>query len=511
MIFYRILAAAIIVVVLGLWIYPASTAFQQMTFLVTAGLFLLTLLAQIALTIKQVSGERQWAFLYASDTVLTSLLVFASGGIFSPFSMLYGLVIIACGTHARRMLPVMISVLACFGYLAAVYGEAGITKRISGLDTAQSLHALLQVSVFLLVGGVMAYIARRHASLHATSSQAVRQHRKLKDMHDHIMAAMREGVIVLDKSLHVSDMNDAAQTLLGTVSVASLLAYPALAGFFARPEAASFQCDYQKHGDTWLLAVQSLSSDDDAAWLLTVVDITDVRRLEQELMQQEKMAVLGKMAAMLAHEIRNPIQTIDQGLEIMAKHPDNGIKLRPVLHDEIMRLNRLVGIMLEYSKPLHPTPELTHISELIQASIHQCMVKKQQQIHCQCQVNKLWIDADHFRLVLDNLLSNALANSLDQSTIDVHMHAGKTSWALQVSNAGEIPASMRESIFEPFVSGRSSGIGLGLATIKQVCKANGWLIDVDCAAGMVRFQIKGAIQDHQEAWADERAMEATNG
>jgi len=464
-----------------------------MIFVATGGLFILTWLVQIALHIKHATDDWQWAFQYASDTILTSLLVFASGGIFSPFALLYGLIMIASGTHARRMLPIMISILACFGYLAAVYGEVWINRRISGLDTAQSLHALLQVSIFLLVGGVMAYIARRHASLHEASSQAVRKHRKLKDMHDHIMAEMREGVIVLDRSLQVSDMNDAASMLLGGLSVPSLLAYPPLADFFNRPETASFQCEYTENGNIWLLAIQSLSNDDDAAWLLTIVDMADVRQLEQELMQQEKLAVLGKMAAMLAHEIRNPIQTIDQGIEIMVKHPDNSAKIQPLLHDEIMRLNRLVGIMLEYAKPLIPAPALTYMPELINASIHQFMVEKQQQIHAQCQVKKLWIDADHFRLVLDNLLSNALASGQDHHTIDIQLQTGESNWVLQAANRGEIPISIRDSIFEPFVSGRSSGIGLGLATIKQVCDANGWLIDVDCDAGITRFQIIGPI------------------
>ena len=510
MILYRTLAAAVIVVVLGLWIYPTSYPFQQMIFVATGGLFILTWMVQIALNIKHAANDWQWAFQYASDTILTSLLVFASGGIFSPFSLLYGLIMIASGTHARRMLPVMISILACFGYLAAVYGEVWINKRISGLDTAQSLHALLQISVFLLVGGVMAYIARRHASLHEASSQAVRQHRKLKDMHDHIMAEMREGVIVLNRSLQVSDMNDAASVLLKRLPVPTLLAYPPLAGFFFRPGSPSFQCEYTENGNIWLLAVQSLSSDDDAAWLLTIVDITDVRQLEQELMQQEKLAVLGKMAAMLAHEIRNPIQTIDQGIEIMAKHPDNGAKIQPLLHDEIMRLNRLVGIMLEYAKPLKPAPVLTYMPELINASIHQFMVTKQQ-IHGQCQFDKLWIDADHFRLVLDNLLSNALASGQDKHAIDVHLQAGASSWALQVSNRGEIPATIRDSMFEPFVSGRSSGIGLGLATIKQVCDANGWLIDVDCEAGMTRFQVMGPILTDQDVATDKHGTEAMDG
>jgi len=324
LILYRAMAASVIAMVVVLWVYPASQLYQQQLIISTGVLFLLLLLIQMAVTSSRVSEKNQWVFQYASDTTLASILIFASGGVFSPFSFLHGLIIIASGTHARRLLPIVISILACSGYLSAVYGEAWLA-RSDGLNTQQALHVLLQVSALMLVGGVMAYIARRHASLRAQSDQAVRQHRELKDLHDHIMAEMAEGVIVLDRALQVTDMNSAARSLLGRQTVATLLAIPALSKFFQQSQRTTFQCEYANSADdaqrNLLLMVRQLSDEDDAAWLLTLVDISDVRRLEKQLLQQEKMALLGRMAAMLAHEIRNPIQTMAQGLELMAVKP----------------------------------------------------------------------------------------------------------------------------------------------------------------------------------------------
>ena len=501
LILYRTLASIVIAMVLLQWIYPASELAQQQLIVATSMLFILLLLIQIRLTYTGVSEKKLWVFQYATDTIIASILVFASGGVFSPFSFLYGLIIIASGTHALRLLPVAVSILACSGYLSSVYGEAWLA-RTEGLSTQQALHILLQVSALMLVGGVMAYIARRHASLRARSDRAVRQHRKLKDLHDQIMAEMAEGVIVLDRELHISDMNPAARLLLGEKSVASLLRVPAIDAFFQQSNASTCQCEFDDAGGktkrTLLLAVRQLSADVDAMWLLTLVDISEVRRLEQQLVQQEKMAVLGKMAAMLAHEIRNPIQTMGQGLELMSAKPECSDTLREILRDETLRLNRLVGMMLDYARPLTPNPVLTYMPEVFRQALMHVAFEGRDQVSGQCRIDELKVDSDHFRLVLDNLLSNAVANQISGSTVDVMLDADGQEWVLMVSNDGELAEEVRNTLFEPFVTGRSSGIGLGLATVRQLCVTNGWTVKVDAEAGRVCFQVRGLLEPEVE-------------
>ncbi len=500
LILYRAMAASVIAMVVVLWVYPASQLYQQQLIISTGVLFLLMLLIQMAMISSRISEKNQWVFQYASDTTLASILIFASGGVFSPFSFLYGLIIIASGTHARRLLPIVISILACSGYLSAVYGEAWLA-RSDGLNTQQALHVLMQVSALMLVGGVMAYIARRHASLRAQSDQAVRQHRELKDLHDHIMSEMAEGVIVLDRALQVTDMNTAARSLLGHQTVATLLAIPALSKFFQQSQRTTFQCEYANSADdaqrNLLLMVRQLSDEDDAAWLLTLVDISDVRRLEKQLLQQEKMALLGRMAAMLAHEIRNPIQTMAQGLELMAVKPESRAAMQAILQDETQRLNRLVTMMLDYAKPLQPAPVLTYMPEVIRQTLARVEIAHRVQVQADCRVDELEIDGDHFRLVADNLLSNALANRLPESRVGLALTTDGGDWTLRVCNDGELPGDIRDSLFEPFVTGRSSGIGLGLATVRQVCLVNGWTVSVQADAGKVCFQVVGPLDGEQ--------------
>jgi len=498
-ILYRTLAASAIGLVLVVWFYPMSGPIQQSLMLIAGMLAVLLLFTQSALIFTRVSSLNQWGFQYVCDVMLAGLLILASGGIFSPFSFLLGVIVIASGTHARLILPLLISTLSCVGYLAAVYGELWLSQS-AALSVQQALQVLLQVSALLLVGGVMAFIARRHASLKASTDQAVRRHRKLKDLHDKIMAEMGEGVILLDQQLHLVDMNEAARALLQRESLASLLLFPPLAEFFRQPPSTSFQAEYhQSDQQILLLAVRRLAVEDDALWLLTVVDVSEIRQLEAQLIQQEKMAALGQMAAMLAHEIRNPIQTMTQGLEIIAKSPATAGQMHDIFHDEMLRLKRLVNMMLQYAKPLQAAPAPTSMSDLTQAALQQIEAGQREYVRDQCQAEELYLDGDHFRLVLDNLLSNALNNRPDHhSTVDMALKADQAQWTLQVSNQGEIPPAVRDKLFEPFVSGRPAGVGLGLATVQQVCMANDWQIDVDTEAGRVCFTVRGAIENNVE-------------
>jgi signal transduction histidine kinase len=491
LILYRGLAGGALFLVAALWFYQASTVLQQRLMLTAGFVFILLIVAQWLLALTQISKKQQWLFQFTFDALLAGILIFSTGGIYSPFSFILGLIIIASGTLAFGMLPLGITVLSCICYLAAVYGEIWYMHG-SLVNMQQALHILLQVSAWMLVGGVMAFIARRHAHLRASSDNAARQNQGLREIHLKVIGSMSEGIVVLNRALQISDMNEAARKLLGQQTMAVLNAVPGLQGYLHHPTVPRFQCEYQHSEKTALLvAATQLSDDDNAAWLLTIVDISEIRRLEQELIQQEKMAMLGQMAAMLAHEIRNPIHTMTQGLELIDQGDINGVNVQGILHDEMLRLNRLVSTMLNYARPLKPAPVTVPMQEMIKVAIDHIDLAQHENIYWQCSDQQIFVDADHFRLVIDNLLSNALANRLEGSVVEVNLDADNTHWFLRVRNSGTIADSIREKLFEPFASASTHGIGLGLATVKQACDANGWLIDVGCGTGQVCFTVIG--------------------
>ena len=469
--------------------------------LVTAALLqTLLLLVQWLLTSTRVSRDVQIGFQLLGDMLLVSVLVFVTGGLDSPFALLFGLLIIAAGTQTRAILAVTVALTASGCYLGSIYLAAWYDQHTISVNA--SLTVLMQVSAFLLVGGVMGYIARRQQRLVAEGSRAVRLHRKLKTLHSQVMETMHDGVLILDGACYISDCNRAACSMLAEgvdirgKRLSRMIHLPVqLQRFFEDGNRRTCRCEYERQGRIlFIMAMQMPVGDDQAKWLLSVVDITDIRHLEQKLAAQEGLAAMGRMAAMLAHEIRNPLQSIGQAVEILSdRRSHKRGEAGRIMKEEVQRLDHLVSDMLDYAQPLYPKPERVVISDVIHAAIRQVDVLGNMDIHLDCIANEIEIDTDHLRLVLDNLLRNAIHASPEVASICIRFDtANHGEWKLEVIDAGGgVPEAMKKHLFEPFVSSKPDGAGLGLATVWQVCQSNGWKIAVDDAGK--KGKTRGAV------------------
>ena len=495
--------AVIAVLLLGVAIYfyfQPLPPLQRAVMLAVAFAFLLFSFLQWLMLKSPLSLSKQLGFHFLTDLVLVSGLVFATGGVESPFGFVYALIIMAAGTQATVMLILAISVAASACYLCATYANFWLLER--HVLSPDMLAILLQVSAFLLVGGVMAAIAARQERLQKDRRQAIRKHDNLQQLHGKILDTMQEGVLVLDLEFLVQESNKAARQMLADGkslqdrALSEFIEIPAmLKRYFEQPQRISCQCEYQAGGQTYMLsAVRLKRGDDFSSWLLSIVDISDLRKLETELAEQDKLAALGRMAAMLAHEIRNPLQTIGQAVELIPKGTEpHEQEVRGIVLEETRRLNRLLSDMLDYTRPLKSKPEDSNMSDLIEGAVRQTDMDEAFAIHWQCDLSVLKLDADHFRLLLDNLLRNAIKVSSEPGSIHVLLQpVGKKGWRLEVSDSGTgIPDDIRQHLFQPFVASQPGGWGLGLATVWQVCQANGWRIHFDSSAKGTCFTIEG--------------------
>jgi len=419
-----------------------------------------------------------------SDLILIGYLIFGSGGLTSPFIFLLGLVIITAGSQARILLTLVITVFAAGTYIIAIYIFADAHQL--NIQTEDTIKILFQTSLFFLTGGIMAMIARRHVLLKEKEQQTSSAHKQLQEVHSQVLQSMQEGIIILNAQFSIQAFNPAAAKLLGLsnhhagINVRSFIDIPvSLYGFLKQGETDNFRHEMSRNNHDLLLTFSQLHDDLEASWLLTLVNITETRSLERKLAEQDKLASIGQMAAMLAHEIRNPMQTISQAVELMGlNHTDR--KLEHIVTDEISRLNRLVSDMLDYANPLHPKPENTVILPLIHTSVEQVDLSKKHHIQIISPDILINIDPDHFRLVLDNLLRNAIRVSPEPASILVTLTGDKANWVLTVRDHGTgISPEMKRTLFQPFQTGHKKGIGLGLATVWQVCQVNTWQIQID--------------------------------
>ncbi len=426
-----------------------------------------------------------WSLLFqlCSDLIIIGLLIFISGGIASPLVFLLGVIIIIAGAQARVLLVLATAVLAAITYLIAIYSYAAL-QHIAITDE-HTLKILLQTSLFFLTGGIMALIAQRHSSLQQAEHSATKAHKKLQALNKQILYTMQEGMVILDDKFYIHDFNPAAQTLLnlqpncrGKALHNILKTSSDMLHHIMESDCQSFKSE-QQVGNEHLLFNLVHIRDEQNMWLMTIVNITETRNLEQKLAEQDKLASLGQMASMLAHEIRNPMQSIAQAVELMGlQQPNNN--LERIVTDEISRLNRLVSDMLNYASPLQPHIQHVSILELLQTSVAHIDLNNQYQIQINCPDIHINIDPDHFRLVADNLIRNAVHASPEPASIILTFKQYKHTWIFSVRDHGKgIHGTMRKKLFEPFQTTRRQGTGLGLATVWQVCQVNHWNITLD--------------------------------
>ena len=419
-----------------------------------------------------------------ADLILIGFIIFGSGGIASPFIFLLGLVIITAGSQARVLLTLTITVIAAATYILAIYTFEDIRHVI--IEPSSTLKILLQTSLFFLTGGIMALIAKRHASLEEKQQTTSIEHQQLITIHKQVLDVMHEGIVILQADLTIQTFNPSAAILLGLspqhqgFKIDSFVQIPStLLDAPKKVDAPIIQHEVNRHQHQLLLTFKKLNIDTHTLWLMTIVNVTETRKLERRLAEQDKLAHIGQMAAMLAHEIRNPMQTISQAAELMGLNQDSP-KLEHMITQEVSRLNRLVSDMLDYANPLHPKPQPSNIKELIQTSIQQIDLPQSLDIQVVCEASNIILDPDHLRLVIDNLLRNAVRVSPEPNSIVISFEKNNSDWKLSVRDHGEgIDEGIKDTLFQPFKTGHKQGTGLGLATVFQVCQVNQWQVYID--------------------------------
>jgi len=496
---FRALIAAMLLSLAFYFHFQPIPESQRQVLLSVTGAFIFFIILEFWLLRTRVGFPLKLGIQFFLDLVLVSGLVFATGGFDSPFTFLYGLIVVVAGSLANPLLIMTVGLVSCACYLGAVYLYAGLFTVLLTVDL--TLQMLLQVSTLFLVTGVMAAMARRRRKLALAHSQARDLHRNLQELHARVMENLKEGILVLDGSLEILDINTAAQALLGSGNLTGkkledvMRLSPGMLNFISSDRGGVYHEELTDENHTWLVTIIRLHDEDpDSVWLLKITDVSQTHVLQRKLTEQNKMVALGHMTALLAHEIRNPLQSIAQAVDLMpVAGSAHDREVRSILKAEIRRLNRLVSDMLDYVSPLTPHRSRVDVDALLSSSIKQVDVDGKHEIHVDARLNELEVDIDHFRLVIDNLLRNALAASPVPGSIQVRLETcGGTEWKLTVCDqGGGVPEKILTRIFEPFVSGKTGGFGLGLATVSQVCLANDWQLEVENREGGACFHIAG--------------------
>jgi two-component system sensor histidine kinase HydH len=229
-------------------------------------------------------------------------------------------------------------------------------------------------------------------------------------------------------------------------------------------------------------------------YILLFKDLTEVRSLRREIDKNQRLASLGRLAAGVAHEIRNPLSSI-KGFATYFKerYPDTpqDQKTANIMIAEVDRLNRVVGQLLEFARPVPVSPKSTSLQDLVDDSVRLIEQKvKEKQITVKTlnsvKVDKAVIDPDRINQVLLNLYLNAIESMEPGGELGVELSADEENHRIEirVSDTGcGIPGKHLSRIFDPYFTTKSTGTGLGLAIAHNVMEAMGGKIDISSRPG----------------------------
>jgi two-component system sensor histidine kinase HydH len=368
-------------------------------------------------------------------------------------------------------------------------------------------HTLVMASILLLVGfaGIVSlFVAQAYRTTRTSLT-------RIKAFSDQVVDNMPVGLMTIDAEGKIASFNQAAEAILHFNSrevvgkLASQILPVHLCGL--TPGSKDPATTIEKEIDCSLLdgksipmdvSISPLEDDEGTFWghIILFRDLTEVRNLQREIETSRRLASLGKLAAGVAHEIRNPLSSI-KGFatyfrERYRAHPEDQ-KTAEIMIQEVDRLNRVITQLLDFARPLSIEKKRTSLHNLVNHSLK--MIERQaneKNIRLEkalsADIGEVKVDPDRISQILLNLYLNAIeAMEVRGGILTVALSRETDPFPavkIAISDTGVgIKKEDLEHIFDPYFTTKSSGTGLGLAIVHKIVEAHGGEIRVQSDPG----------------------------
>jgi two-component system sensor histidine kinase PilS (NtrC family) len=455
------------------------------------------------------------------DLTLTTGLVFVAGGASSGFTFLYGanvlLAALVIGPWAARLTTVASLVLYVGIALSMTNGwlehpsDQPEQRYVLGAADA-TFTILVNILGLLLVAFLATSLAGRLRQAGGRLREATAQAAELARLNEDIIRSLSSGLVTTDTEQVVRTVNPAGLEIFRS-PLAAIVGAPTERFFVdpvaqaagpsrhegtgRRPDGSTFPIGFSK---TPLVSSDGQRTGD----LFLFQDLTELMELRQTAERAERLAALGRLAAALAHEIRNPLGSISGSVQLVRESEsieEEDRRLLGIVLREVDRLNQLVTTMLQVGRPASHKVTRTALVALTSEIVEVARRDHRSAnigvtVHCPSHEVFAAIDSDQIRQVVWNLLSNALTHAPQGSAvrIDVRVEpragAPRVVWTIEDEGPG-VPAEARGQLFDMFYSKRPHGIGLGLALVEQIVRAHGGEVDVVSQPGHgAKFEVR---------------------
>jgi two-component system sensor histidine kinase PilS (NtrC family) len=457
------------------------------------------------------------------DTAMATLVVYLTGGLDSYFYFLFPVTILMGSMILARGGAYLVAFLCCMQAWIILEGPYyGLFPSYSvGYPDLSSLR--LRVVTNLAAFFAVAYLAGRLADLLRKTGVELREKAgKLEDLralNQDILESMRGGLITTDLEGRVLSLNTPGAEILN-LSFYPLAGQPLEAIFpgvapegqpdLSKPRRELVWRDSSGAEKFLGFSAAPLSRDGKTVgYVYNFQDLTQMKALEREVQLKDRMAAIGRMAAAIAHEIRNPLASIAGSVKLfsgMVNLPQDQERLIGIVLKESERLNGIITNFLLYAREKTFQFVPVNVVEILEDTL--TLLQNHPRLDGRFRLEKQFprepvralLDTDRMRQVFWNLGDNALKAMPNGGVLSVQLTVAGEHIQIRFRDTGVglLPHQV-EKIFEPFQSEFQGGTGLGLAIAYQIVQAHKGTIHAESAGQGSTFIIELPLLEHDPA------------
>jgi len=393
-------------------------------------------------------------------------------------------------------------------------------------DTRNAVITGLSLLLIGFAGMVSLFLAQGYRSVRGSLSRA-------RAFSDSLVNHMPIGLVAMDPGKRIIAFNETAEALfglpagdvLGRTSEETLpeIITETTEGLGATQQILEKEtdCPVSRERTIPLSIIATRLQDDEGNFFGYVIlfrDLTEVQHLKRELERNRRLAAIGSLTSGVAHEIRNPLSSIKGfATYLRERYRDNpeDLQVTDIMIQEVERLNRVIGQLLEFSRPLILNrkeaaiePILRHAMKMIEIQALEKGVSLE--VDFGRMVPDLLLDSDRMTQVFLNLTLNALNAMEKGGTLSLRVtQSGDRTVRVDISDTGTgIGKEELGRIFDPYFTTRPSGTGLGLPIAQRIVEAHGGEILVSSEPG--RGTVFSVLLPRREASSEPIEMELSS-
>jgi two-component system sensor histidine kinase PilS (NtrC family) len=452
-----------------------------------------------------------------ADVLLGTWLVWVTGDVYSPYIALYVIIIAIASIllGPRGALITSVGCVVAFTGLAMAAVTGALPHFTQEAVTAPMSKAVETIGIndvaFLVVGLLSARLTERQSRSDVRLIAATQSLASLRALHERIVESIRSGVVTTDLEGRIFTFNAAAEEITG-YKAADVRGQEASIFFGDLAEHISDSLQAAEAGETSprfeasCLTPEGLrvrlgfsifplfaESGETTGLVITFQDLTEVRALEEISRRQDRLAAVGRVAASIAHEIRNPLAAMRGSIQVLRSEVDGNsaqAELMEIILRESDRLNRIITDYLTYARPRASALVAEDVRDLLRETFtllrHSDELREDHHLEADLPEEPMMAlaDAAQLKQVFWNLSRNALQAMPQGGTLSVELKRqanGRLSIVFKDTGRGMTPEQV-EHLFEPF-SSTTGGTGLGLSIVYQIIREHGGTINVRSREG----------------------------